>query len=494
MNAKPARRLGTWATGAQVVLESLVEQGVSVVFGYPGGAILPVYDALADSPLRHILCRHEQGAALAADGYARVTGQVGVCIATSGPGATNLVTGLANALLDSVPMVAITGQVPTTAMGNDAFQEVDALGMTMPVVKHGFLVREAADLPQVMAEAFRLARSGRPGPVLVDLPKDVQLSEVRRLTRPSPVRTVPPTLSAVDLGPALALLQSARRPVVYAGGGVGMANAVDSFRSFVEAAGIPTVTTLKGIGLMPPDHCLGLGMLGMHGLKAANQAVQRSDLLIVLGARFDDRVTGKLAGFAPRAKVLHIDIDAAELGKVRVPDVAVAAHLRPILDRLVHLVHRPLDIEDWRVECAKLREVHAWDYSPPHDRVYAPRLLRRLSAAQGPEGVMTCDVGQHQMWVAQHCGVHRPENHLSSGGLGTMGFGLPAAIGAQLARPDASVINVTGDGSFMMNLQELATLKRYDLPVKLFCSKTVAWGWSVSGKNCSSTSATVKRF
>jgi acetolactate synthase-1/2/3 large subunit len=388
-------------------------------------------------------------------------------MATSGPGATNLITGLANALLDSVPIVAITGQVSTDALGTDAFQEVDALGMTMPVVKHGFLVRDAEELPAVLAEAFHIARSGRPGPVLVDLPKDIQLAELRRPRRISPSESPLPTLSAVALGPALGLLQAARRPVVYAGGGVGMAGAVDVFRTFVETAGIPTVTTLKGLGLLPPEHPLYLGMLGMHGLEAANRVVQRSDLLIVLGARFDDRVTGKLSGFAPRAKVLHVDVDAAELGKVRPADVAVAEDLQEVLKRLVHMVDRPLQLDEWREECRGLQERYAWDYAPPHQRVYAPRFLRALSAAQGPDGVICCDVGQHQMWVAQHCGVHQPENHLSSGGLGTMGYGLPAAIGAQLGRPEASVINVTGDGSFMMNVQELATLTRYDLPVKI---------------------------
>jgi acetolactate synthase-1/2/3 large subunit len=467
MSGQPAKRLRSWSSGAEVVLRALEAQGVELLFGYPGGAILPIYDALPESPLRHILCRHEQGAALAADGYARATGRVGVCLATSGPGATNLVTGLANALLDSVPMVAITGQVPTSVMGTDAFQEVDTLGMTLPVVKHSFLVRDPEDLSSVIAEAFRIARSGRPGPVLVDLPKDVQLAELRSPCRWAVAESQPVVLSSVDLGPALALLQSARRPVVYAGGGVGMAGAVSEFRTFVETAGIPTVTTLKGLGLLPPGHSLNLGLLGMHGLEAANHSVQGSDLLVVLGARFDDRVTGKLAAFAPRARVLHIDVDAAELGKIRAADVAIAEDLKPVLKRLNHLVDRSLDIEDWRGSCAASMETHAWDYDPPHDRVYAPRFLRALSAAQGPDGVISCDVGQHQMWVAQHCGVHRPENHLSSGGLGTMGYGLPAAIGAQLGRPDASVVNVSGDGSFMMNVQELATLHRYQLPVKI---------------------------
>ncbi len=467
MSTNAALNLGPWTTGAHAVVGTLLARGVEVVFGYPGGAILPVYDALHDSALRHILCRHEQGAALAADGYARATGRVGVCMATSGPGATNLVTGLANAMLDSVPVVALTGQVNTTSLGTDAFQEVDTLGLTLPVVKHSFLVRSVDDLPRILDEAFRIASTGRPGPVLVDLPKDVQLAALRASAVDDCVVDAAPTPTVHDLSAAFSLIRSAHRPVIYAGGGVGMAKAVDAFRAFVDATGIPTVTTLKGIGLLPPEHPLNLGMLGMHGLQAANKAVQQSDLLVVLGARFDDRVTGKLSGFAPGARVLHVDIDAAELGKVRVPDVAVAGDLLAALNGLAAGFENVLDIARWREICADLRASYRWDYEPPHDRVYAPRFLRALSKAQGPDGVITSDVGQHQMWVAQHCGVHRPEQHLSSGGLGTMGYGLPAAIGAQIGRPQASVINVTGDGSFLMNVQELATLARYNLPVKI---------------------------
>ena len=460
-------------TGAAVALEVMQAEGVDVVFGYPGGAILPLYDALHDSSLRHILCRHEQGAALAANGYARATGKVGVCIATSGPGVTNLLTGLADGLLDSVPMVALTGQVATASMGTDAFQEVDTLGLTMPVVKHGFIVEKLADLPFIIREAFRIARSGRPGPVVVDLPKDIQSAQLRLAQSPA----LPPVhAQAVDdsnpipadrLAKAVRMIQSAQRPLVYAGGGVAMADAVDSFRRLVDVLQVPTVTTLKAIGLMPPEEPLGMGMLGMHGLEEANRAVQSCDLLIALGARFDDRVTGKLDGFAPHARVLHIDIDASELGKVRRADVGICADLKPALKQLLKVFKGALDIDPWRRECAQLKATNAWDYDPPYESVYAPRLLRDLCAAQGPHGVITCDVGQHQMWVAQHCGVHEPTQHLSSGGLGTMGFGLPAAIGAQIGRPDVSVINVTGDGSIMMNIQELATLGRYQLPVKI---------------------------
>jgi acetolactate synthase-1/2/3 large subunit len=469
MNTQPVQQAVPMTTGANAVLDALVAHGVDVVFGYPGGAILPVYDALCDSPLRHILCRHEQGSVLAADGYARATGRVGVCIVTSGPGVTNVVTGLANALLDSVPLVVISGQVPTHALGTDAFQCVDTLGMTMPVVKHNLLVREAKDLPLVMAEALRIAESGRPGPVVVDLPKDVQLESF-----PLAVKTPPRRPGAILRMPvaesvraAQELLRSAKRPVVYAGGGVGMADAVEAFRRFVDEAKIPTVTTLKGLGALPPKHPLNLGMLGMHGLEAANKAVQESDLLVVLGARFDDRVTGKIAGFAPKAKVLHCEIDPSEIGKVRRADVSLVGDLMPALAALSDGLDGPLNIAAWRLTCKTMKKEHAWDYNAPHEGVYAPRLLKALSESQGPRGIISCDVGQHQMWVAQHCGVHTPENHLSSGGLGTMGYGLPAAIGAQLGRPNDCVVNVSGDGSFMMNVQELATLKRYQLPVKI---------------------------
>ena len=443
-----------------------MNQGVDLIFGYPGGAILPLYDALPDYAVKHVLCRHEQGAALAADGYARSTGKVGVCVATSGPGVTNLVTGLANAFLDSVPMVALTGQVPTHALGTDAFQEVDTLGLTMPLVKHSFLVRDPRDLESVIAEAFRIARTGRPGPVLVDLPKDVQqarCAESRPTSRPAPrlQETVP------NLHAALQLIESAKRPVIYAGGGVGMAGATDALRALVAHTEIPCVTTLKGIGLLEPTCPQNLGMLGMHGLEAANKAVQMSDLLVVLGARFDDRVTGHLAGFAPHARVLHFEIDPAEIGKVRRADVSVGGNLKPALWELITRLDRPLSIRAWRRYCATLKRSHAWNYDPPHSKVYAPRFLRNLSRAQGPLGIISCDVGQHQMWVAQHCEFQHPTRHLSSSGLGTMGFGLPAAIGAKMGHPEASVINVTGDGSFMMNVQELATLTRYDLNVKI---------------------------
>ncbi len=449
--------------GAQALVRALEVQGVTTIFGYPGGAILPFYDALVDSDLKHILVRHEQAAAMAADAWSRTTGQVGVCVATSGPGATNLVTGIANAYLDSVPMVAITGQVPTDLLGTDAFQETDVLGITMPVVKHSALVRRVEELPGLVEEAFRIAQEGRPGPVLLDIPKDVlnQFLDAE-LRKPEPL-SGPELPSELCLTRAQQLLRQAKRPVAYVGGGVRLAGAVAELRTFVETTGMPTVQTLKALGSLPVEHSLSLGMLGMHGLKGANYAVQECDLLVCIGARFDDRVTGALATFAPNAKVVHLDIDPAEVGKRRQPDAPVVGSLKHSMKAL----SLSLDIEEWRAYCQELKRRYAWDYEPPTEHVYAPRLLRDLGRAAAPNTYITCDVGQHQMWVAQHYPFEHPEHHLTSAGLGAMGYGLPAAIGAQLAHPESRVINVTGDGSFMMNVQELATVKRYNLPIKV---------------------------
>ncbi|WP_421152967.1 acetolactate synthase 2 catalytic subunit [Aeromonas dhakensis] len=448
--------------GAQFLVQALKKQGVTQVFGYPGGAIMPVYDALYDGGLAHQLCRHEQGAAMAAVGYARASGQVGVCIATSGPGATNLVTGLAEALLDSVPLVAISGQVPCAAVGTDAFQEVDVLGMSLSCTKHSFMVTDVADMPQVIAEAFAIASEGRPGPVLIDLPKDVQLAEV---PAQSPLFAVaePEHLNPAELTAARTLLAAAERPVLYVGGGVGMANAEQQLRNFAAATGMPAVTTLKGIGALDPDSPVYLGMLGMHGTKAANYAVQQCDLLLVVGARFDDRVTGKLEEFAPEAKVIHLDVDAAEFGKRRAAEVGITQDLKQVLPRLA----MTLAIEPWREHCANMAREYAFRYDHPGQPIYAPALLKQLSARLPESSVVACDVGQHQMWVAQHMRFTSPRNHLSSAGLGTMGFGLPAAIGAKMSRPEDEVVLVSGDGSFMMNVQELGTIRRAQLKVKM---------------------------
>ncbi|WP_425968582.1 acetolactate synthase 2 catalytic subunit [Aeromonas dhakensis] len=448
--------------GAQFLVQALKKQGVTQVFGYPGGAIMPVYDALYDGGLAHQLCRHEQGAAMAAVGFARASGQVGVCIATSGPGATNLVTGLAEALLDSVPLVAISGQVPCAAVGTDAFQEVDVLGMSLSCTKHSFMVTDVADLPQVIAEAFAIASEGRPGPVLIDLPKDVQLAAV---PAQSPLFAVaePEHLNPAELTAARSLLAAAERPVLYVGGGVGMANAEQQLREFAAATGMPAVTTLKGIGALDPDSPVYLGMLGMHGTKAANYAVQQCDLLLVVGARFDDRVTGKLEEFAPEAKVIHLDVDAAEFGKRRAAEVGITQDLKQVLPRLA----MSLSIEPWREHCATMAREYAFRYDHPGQPIYAPALLKQLSARLPESSVVACDVGQHQMWVAQHMRFTSPRNHLSSAGLGTMGFGLPAAIGAKMSRPEDEVVLVSGDGSFMMNVQELGTIRRAQLKVKM---------------------------
>ncbi|CNI36120.1 acetolactate synthase 2 catalytic subunit [Yersinia pekkanenii] len=448
--------------GAQWVVQALRAQGVSTVFGYPGGAIMPVYDALYDGGVEHLLCRHEQGAAIAAIGYARATGKVGVCIATSGPGATNLITGLADALLDSVPVIAITGQVGSALIGTDAFQEIDVLGLSLACTKHSFLVESLDALPSIMAEAFAIATSGRPGPVLIDIPKDIQLAVGELTPHLMPVEEHLID-SAAELQQAWDMLATAKKPMLYVGGGVGMAQAVAALRDFIEVTGIPAVATLKGLGAPDTGHPCYLGMLGMHGTKAANFAVQDCDLLIAVGARFDDRVTGKLNTFAAKAKVIHMDIDPAELGKLRQVHIALQGDLKVLLPAL----QQPLNIQPWRDEVMALKQQHSWRYDHPGQAIYAPLLLKQISDRKAPQTIVTTDVGQHQMWTAQHMNFTRPENFITSSGLGTMGFGVPAAVGAQMARPDDMVICVSGDGSFMMNVQELGTIKRKQLPLKI---------------------------
>jgi acetolactate synthase-1/2/3 large subunit len=451
--------------GAHLMVQALEAEGVDVLFGYPGGAIMPFYDALVGSKLRHILTRHEQGAALAANGFARASGRVGVCVATSGPGASNLVTGIADAFLDSVPMVVLTGQVPTTLMGTDAFQELDVYGMTLPIVKHSFLLRKIEDLPHVVHEAFRVARSGRPGPVLIDFPKDVQIASATHvsLLEPAAADTLP-SAPADGLAEAIAAIASAERPVIYSGQGITLAEAVEPFRQFVEAAKLPTVTTLRGLGNLPPEHPYLIGMLGMHGTRAANMAVQNCDLLIVVGARFDDRATGKLAEFAPNARVIHLDADIAEISKLRQADIPLYGDLHETLSALSAARS---NCAEWHRRCMQMKASSAPRYDAPGKGVYAPALLKRMSEIAPPDTIVACDVGQHQMWVAQHWKFHHPRNHLTSGALGTMGFGLPAAIGAQFSCPDRPVVLVSGDGSIMMNIQELATVARCQLPIKM---------------------------
>ncbi len=448
--------------GAELVLKVLQQQGVDTIFGYPGGAIMPIYDAIYHSTVKHYLCRHEQGGAFSAIGYARASGKVGVCLATSGPGATNLITSLADALLDSVPLVAITGQVSQAVMGTDAFQEVDVLGLSLGVTKHSFMVRDVNELAHTLQEAFRLAQSGRPGPVLVDIPKDIQLAEVSEPEWP----TLPAARLATSLANAAKarqLIAQAKKPIAYIGGGVQMADALPQLQAFLAESEMPSVTTLKGMGSVARANPHYLGMLGMHGTQAANLAVQQSDLLICLGARFDDRVTGKLDKFAPHAKVIHVDIDPAEINKVRFADCALLGDMKQILPA----ISTATQCADWLLYCQQLKQQYGWRYDHPGERIFAPLMLKQLSERMPDNSVVCCDVGQHQMWVAQHMRFNSPRNHLSSGGLGTMGFGLPAAIGAKLARPQDTVIAVSGDGSFMMNVQELGTIKRFRLPVKI---------------------------
>lgn len=452
-------------TAAHLLVRTLEDLGVEIIFGYPGGAIMPVYDALPGSKLKHILVRHEQGAAFAADAYGRMTGRAGVCLATSGPGATNLITGIANAYMDSIPMVAITGQVASALMGTDAFQEVDIFGITLPVVKHSVILRDPAEIPEKVAEAFHIAESGRPGPVLIDLPKNVAQSVIAadppRASGPARIITQP---GVEAMRAANAMLAEAKKPLLYIGGGVARAGAVDELRRLAARAGIPAVSTLQGLGCLPAEHPDFIGMLGMHGLKAANLAVQDSDLLICCGARFDDRATGQLETFAPNAAVIHMDSDTAEIGKLRRANAAISGDLKAGLTGLA--AQRPA-IDAWRNEVETLKQIHALRYDAPGRGVYAPAFLKQLSEAAGDSFVAACDVGQHQMWVAQHCRFSRPQAHLTSGGLGAMGYGLPAGIGAKMAEPDATVVTISGDGSIMMNIQELATLRRYRTPLKI---------------------------
>jgi acetolactate synthase-1/2/3 large subunit len=448
--------------GANFVVQALRQHQITQVFGYPGGAIMPLYDALYDGGVDHLLCRHEQGAAMAAIGYARSTGKVGVCIATSGPGATNLITGLADALLDSVPIVAITGQVASNLIGTDAFQEIDVLGLSLACTKHSFMVQSTDQLGPIFEQAFELAQSGRPGPVLIDIPKDIQLGDAVNFAS---IHSTQDTkiVNQAQISKALEMINAAKKPLLYIGGGVGMAKAIEPLRQFIKKSKIPSVCTLKGIGAVEHDSPYFMGMVGMHGNKASNIAIQECDLLIAIGARFDDRVTGKLDEFAQNAKVIHFDIDAAEIDKLRRVELAMSDDLKQLLP----LLETKTDTKEWWKQVVQMKVDFARRYDHPGDAIYAPAMLRQLAEMQPRNTVICTDVGQHQMWVAQHMFVDKPENHISSSGLGTMGFGIPAAIGAKVARPDDMVIAVSGDGSFMMNVQELGTIKRRMLAVKI---------------------------
>jgi acetolactate synthase-1/2/3 large subunit len=466
-------------TGAYALMDSLKRHGVKHIFGYPGGAILPIYDELyrseARGDIQHILVRHEQGAAHAADGYARATGRVGVCFGTSGPGATNLVTGIATAHMDSIPMVIITGQVPRPAIGSDAFQETDIFGITLPIVKHSYVVRQASDMARIIAEAFHIASTGRPGPVLVDVPKDVGLEECDYIpVEPGDVKLpgYRPTVKGNprQINAALHLIDTAERPLMYVGGGAIAANAYAQVQELAERFQIPVTTTLMGLGAFDEYHPLAVGMLGMHGTAYANFAVTECDLLIAIGARFDDRVTGKLEEFASRAKVIHIDIDPAEVGKVRGPDVPIVGDVRQVLEQMLQR-SREIDYpthsgktKAWLARIDRWREDYPLTIPSYPDSIAPQEVVVELNR-QAPHAYYTTDVGQHQMWAAQFL-KNGPRRWISSAGLGTMGFGVPAAMGAKIALPDEDVICISGDASFQMNLQEMATLAHYNIKVK----------------------------
>jgi len=462
-------------SGAGALVRSLEALGVEVAFGIPGGAILPAYDPLYDSKVRHILVRHEQGAGHAATGYAQATGKVGVCIATSGPGATNLVTPIADAYMDSVPIVAITGQVARPSIGTDAFQEADIQGITLPITKHNFLVQSADEIAQTLAEAFHLASTGRPGPVLVDIPKDV-LQAPTTFSWP-PVTDLPgyrPTLHphGKQIREAARLIAGARRPVLYVGGGVLKAGATDGLRKLAELTGIPVVTTLMALGAFPDSHPQHLGMPGMHGTVPAVYALQKSDLLITLGARFDDRVTGKLDSFAPDAKVVHADIDPAEIGKNRHADVPIVGDARHVIDELIAAVSATADgpgqYESWWAALNDLRERYPLGYDEPTDGTLAPQyVVERIGKLVGPEAIYVAGVGQHQMWASQFISFEKPSTWLNSGGAGTMGYAVPAAMGAKVGQPETAVWAIDGDGCFQMTNQELATCALEGIPIKV---------------------------
>ena len=460
-------------TGAQIVWEMLEREGVEVIFGFPGGAIMHTYHPRQEYDIRHVLVRHEQCAAHAADGYARASGRVGVAMVTSGPGATNLVTGIATAMMDSSPIVCITGQVPTAVIGSDAFQETDITGVTLPITKHNYLVTDVNDLAYVVHEAFYIARSGRPGPVLIDLPKDVQQAETDFVPPEEEVRL--PGYRPVGPGDPEAVQQAAdlinetQRPVILAGHGVLMSGAMETLTAFAEKTETPIALTLLGKGGFPESHPLALGMMGMHGEAFVNQAIQEADLLLAFGMRFDDRVTGKLERYAPQARKVHVDLDAAELNKVVSVDVAILGDLRQVLEQLLPLVE-PTSHQGWLEQIDRWRgESQALDIvnQPGNGRLVAPRAVHAIWEATEGEAIMVTDVGQNQMWAAQYYHLDRPCPLITSGGLGTMGFGLPAAIGAQVARPDKEVWAIVGDGGFQMTAQELGTVIQEQLPLRI---------------------------
>ncbi|AOP93664.1 MULTISPECIES: acetolactate synthase large subunit [Enterobacter] len=462
-------------TGAQLIVHLLERQGITTVAGIPGGTVLPLYDALSQSTqIRHVLARHEQGAGFIAQGMARTQGKPAVCMACSGPGATNLVTAIADARLDSIPLICITGQVPSSMIGTDAFQEVDTYGISIPITKHNYLVRDIAELPQVISDAFRIAQSGRPGPVWIDIPKDVQTAEIEIDVLPEPGERAPaPEFSAESVRDAAAMINAAKRPVLYLGGGA--INAADEIRQFAEKANLPTTMTLMALGMLPKAHPLSLGMLGMHGARSTNYILQEADLLIVMGARFDDRAIGKTEEFCPNAKIIHVDIDRAELGKIKQPHVAIQGDVAEVLAQLIPQTDAT-DRADWRQLVADLQREFPGAIPTEGDPLSHYGLINAVAACVDDSAIITTDVGQHQMWTAQAYPLNRPRQWLTSGGLGTMGFGLPAAVGAALANPDRKVICFSGDGSLMMNIQEMATAAENQLDVKIILMNNEALG------------------
>lgn len=465
--------------GARIMLECLKKEGVDTIFGYPGGTVINIYDELFSfKEIRHILPRHEQAGTHAADGYARATGRVGVCLATSGPGATNTITGIATAYMDSIPMVIITGQVPTPLIGNDAFQEVDIIGITRPCTKHSFLVRDVKDLAMIMKKAFYIARSGRPGPVLVDLPKDVQMAQTEFIYPETvEIRSYKPNLEGHprQVEKAMAMALEARRPVMYVGGGAVLGNASDELTTLARKLTIPVTTTLMGLGAFPENDIHSLGMLGMHGAYCANMAMTNSDLIIAVGARFDDRVTGKLGTFAPHAKIIHIDVDPTSIKKnVRV-DLPIVGDVKDVLTKMIKQADKLKDkvaefkaaLAPWHEDIAGWKEKHPIGYKESSTIIKPQFVIQKLRELSDEDAIISTDVGQHQMWTAQFFQFNKPRTLLTSGGLGTMGFGLPSAMGAQAAFPDRQVITICGDGGVQMNIQEMATLVQNRLPVKI---------------------------
>jgi acetolactate synthase-1/2/3 large subunit len=466
-------------SGANILLECLVREKVECIFGYPGGVTLPLYDALYDHPIRHVLVRHEQNAAFAAQGYARSTGQVGVCCATSGPGATNLVTGLVDAVMDSIPVVALTGQVSTKLIGSDAFQEADTFGITRSATKHNFLVKKLSDLPQVVHEAFYIASSGRPGPVLVDIAKDVFQGQAHYAPVSSihlPGYKIYTDGHAGQIRRAAQMIWEAKRPFIYAGGGIIAAGAAQELRQLVEYVDAPTVCTLMGLGGLSSSHRNFISMPGMHGSYAANMGMTETDLIIALGVRFDDRVTGRLAAFAPHAKIIHVDIDPAEIGKIRTADIPIVGDVKKVLEKIIQALEetapsmqaRNADArQEWWGQINAWRKQHPLEPESSTDEIKPQHLMAEIDRISGGEAIVSSDVGQHQMWAAQLVRFHHPRLWINSGGLGSMGFGLPAAIGAAFAQPDKLVFAICGDGGFQMSIPELATIANHKLPVKI---------------------------